>query len=199
MNWGELKQTMTRYLKRSDLVDLYPLWQDMARVRISTECKLSEQEYRSLGIPVAQYVALPFDFIEMRHLAAGRHDLEYVTAQQLNQMALKYGPSGRLRWYTILDNQIELYPVPNEDSEQVLTMHYFAKLPQLVEDSDTNRVLIAFPQLYIYAMMLESAAFRVDQGDQAIYSALWGAFVQELNAKQQAGRFSGDNLIMRAV
>ncbi len=199
MNWGELKKTLTRYLKRSDLVDLYPLWQDLARTRIDTACKLSEQEYRALGVPVAQYVSLPADFIEMRHLAVGRKDLEYVTAQQLNQMALKYGPSGGLRWYTILDNQLEIYPVPDENSQQVLTMHYFAKLPILTQDSDTNRVLTAFPQLYIYAMMLESAAFRVDQGDQAIYSALWNAFTQELNAKQQAGRFSGDNLIMRAV
>lgn len=202
MNWGELYSNLDRYLKRSDLSDMYPLWADLAGKRIDASLRLAETEYRTITVPRSQFIELPGDFIEMRHLEVnyqGGAPVEYVTAGQLDQMRAKYGTSGHLRWYTILNGQLELLPAPGADSEQVLTMYYYAKLAAPGEVGDTNKVLTAFPQLYLYGALIEAAAFREHQADAQTYTALWQGFADSLAARQQAGRFSGDNLTMRAV
>lgn len=202
MTYTDLFKWLDRYLKRSDLVDLYPLWVDMTSKRIDSALRLPEQEYRTITIPKAQFIELPNDFIEMRHLEVnykGGSMVEYVTAGQLDQMRAKYGTSGHLRWFTIMDNQIELLPVPDDDSEQVLTMFYYARLPAYQQESDTNKVLSAYPQLYLYGCLIEAAAFREHDKDAATYSQLYQGFADPLNDRAQAGRFSSDNLVMRAV
>jgi hypothetical protein len=201
MNYGQLKSILTRYLKRDDLTDLYDVWADLTSTRVDAGLELSEQEYRTITIPKAQFISLPGDFITMRHLEvnyAGGAPVEYVTAMQLDQMRIKYGTSGGIRFYTILNNQLELFPPPGPDSEQVLTMYYFAKLPALLQDADTNKVLESYPQLYIYGMMIEAAAFREHKGDSDTYAGLFSAYADSLNDKQSAGRYSGNGLTMRA-
>jgi hypothetical protein len=201
MNLAAFKDLLTRYLKRSDLADLYDDWVGFTSKRIDAQLRLSEQEYRTLSAPKAQFIQLPDDFLEMRHLEvdfAGGRVVEFVTAGQLDAMRVKYGTSGGIRFYTIMNNQLELFPAPGPDSEQVLTMFYFAKLPALVNASDSNKVLTAYPQLYLYGCMMEAGAFREHDKDSTSYATLWRDYSKELNDKQEAGRYSGDALTMRA-
>jgi hypothetical protein len=201
MNLTELKALLDRYLKRKDLADLYDDWIGFTQSRINQQLRLKEQEYRTVTVPTTQFIQLPDDFIEMRHLEvnfAGGAPVEYVTAGQLDAMRSRYGTSGGMRFYTIMDNQLELFPAPAADSEQVLTMFYYAKLPALVQGADSNKVLAAYPQLYLYGCMVEAGAFREHDKDSATYSQLWRDYSKELNTRQQAGRFSGDALTMRA-
>ncbi len=201
MNLQELKALLDRYLKRTDLADLYDDWIGFTQSRINQQLRLAEQEYRSVTKPLNNFIQLPDDFIEMRHLEVnfqGGRSIEYVTAAQLDQMRAKYGTSGGMRFYTILDHQLELFPAPGLDSEQVLTMFYYAKLPALVAAADSNKVLDAYPQLYLYGCMVEAGAFREHEKDTATYAQLWTQYSTELNTRHQAGRFSGDALTMRA-
>ena len=77
-------------------------------------------------------------------------------------------------------------------------MFYYAKLPALVAAADSNKVLDAYPQLYLYGCMVEAGAFREHEKDTATYAQLWTQYSTELNTRHQAGRFSGDALTMRA-
>ena len=201
MTLDELKALLGRYLKRQDLTDLYDDWISFAQSRINQQLRLKEQEYRTVTLPLTASIQLPDDFIEMRHMEvnfAGGRGVEYVTAGQMDRIRAEYGSAGGIKYYTILDNQLELFPAPGVDSEQVLTMYYFAKLPALVSGSDTNKVLSAYPQLYLYACMIDAAAFREHEKDAVTYAQLWLDYSKELNTRQAAGRFSGDVLTMRA-
>ena len=201
MNLTELKALLDRYLKRQDLQDLYDDWIGFTQSRINQQLRLAEQEFRTVSAPKTAFIQLPDDFIEMRHLEVnfqGGRSMDYVTGAQLDAVRAKYGTSGGMRFYTILDQQLELFPPPGVDSEQVLTMFYYAKLPALVQGADTNKVLTAYPQLYLYGCMVEAAAFREHDKDAASYSQLWRDYSHDLNTRHQAGRFSGDALTMRA-
>jgi hypothetical protein len=201
MNLIEFKSLLSRYLKRSDLADLYDDWIGFTSSRINQQLRLAEQEFRTVTLPLQKFIQLPDDFIEMRHMEVnfqGGRVVEYVTAGQLDQMRARYGTGGAIRFFNIVDHQLELFPAPGADSEQVLTMFYYAKLPALVSDTDTNKVLDAYPQLYLYGCMVEAAAFREHDKDAGSYTQLWRDYSKELNTRQQAGRFSGDALTMRA-
>jgi hypothetical protein len=199
MNYGELKTLMDRYLKRQDLRDLYDTWAGFTNQRIDMQLRLKEQEYRTISVPLAQFVALPDDYISMRHLATSTdhgRPMQYVTPDQMDIAALRFRSGGPI-FYTIVNNQLELIPAPTAESEGTLELFYWAKLPLLTLDADTNKVLTEYPNLYVYGMMMEAAAFRMSDGDAQSYSQLWRDYAKELNDRQGAGRF-GANLQMRA-
>ena len=126
MNVGELKTLLDRYLKRDDLRDLYDRWIEFTQLRINMQLRLQEQEYRATTVPVNQYIALPPDYIEMRHIetsADNGRSLQYVTPDQIDLLNNRF-KSGRILFYTIIDNQIELIPGPAEDSVAELEMFY---------------------------------------------------------------------------
>jgi hypothetical protein len=79
-----------------------------------------------------------------------------------------------------------------------LEMVYYAKLPVITADASTNKVLDAYPNLYLYGCMMEAAVFRMDQTDNQNYVQMWKDYAAELNGRQAAGRFSGSPLDMRA-
>jgi hypothetical protein len=202
MNYGEFKTLLTRYLKREDLTDLYASWFEFTCSRIDMQLRLQEQEYRAITKPTSQYVSLPPDFIEMRSLQSslnGGTPLEYVTAKQIDLRNLASVPPGKTCYYTIFNNQVELIAPPSEDSELTLEMIYYAKLVPLTQDSASNKVLEAYPNLYLYGCMLEAANFLKDEQDLKNYAQLWRDYSTELNNKQSAGRHSASNLRMRAV
>ena len=66
MNKGQLNTTITRYLKRDDLIDLYDTWIEFTSTRINTQLRLSEQEYRTTTVPDSQFVQLPPDVVGVR-------------------------------------------------------------------------------------------------------------------------------------
>lgn len=205
MNLGEFRQLLERYLKRQDLRDLYNPWFRFTSKRIDDQLRLKEQEYRAVTTPIAQYISLPPDFIEMRALQTnvnGGTPLLYMTAQQLDYRRLARALSNnpqQTMFYTILDNQLEIIPAPTADNTVGLEMIYFAELPDISQADQTNKVLTAYPNLYLYGCMYEAACFLKDEQDKESYATLWRDYAKELNDRQQAGRYSGSYLRMRAV
>jgi hypothetical protein len=114
-------------------------------------------------------------------------------------LANQFIKSGPIATYSILDTQLELIPAPTVDSVAELEMVYYAKLPIITADSATNKVLSAYPNLYLYGCMMEAAVFRMDQTDGQNYVQMWKDYATELNDRQAAGRFSGSPLDMRAT
>jgi hypothetical protein len=200
MNLGEFKSLLTRYLKRGDLTDLYNDWVLFTSLRIDQQLRLKEQELVDVSVPTDRIWPLPADFIEMRNLSSSAHGgtpIRYTTLRGI-EAANDLQPGGPIRKYSIYDNTLELIPAPSVDSVAELTMVYFAKLPPLTQDSSTNAVLTAYPNLYLYGCMMEAAVFRMDATDNQNYKQMWVDYARELNDREQVGRFSGSPLDMRA-
>jgi hypothetical protein len=201
MNLGEFKSLLDRYLKRNDLRDLYNDWFLFTSLRIDQQLRLKEQEYRTITVPTERYIPLPPDFIEMRSLQTSANGGLPIRLKTLRgaDLANQFIKSGPIATYAILDTQLELIPAPNADSVAELEMVYYAKQPVITADAATNKVLDAYPNLYLYGCMMEAAVFRMDQTDNQNYAQMWKDYAAELNDRQAAGRFSGSPLDMRAT
>lgn len=204
MNLGELKTSIRRYLKRTDLDDVIPDWIQFAQRRIDTEMRLPEQEYRTTTTANLAFLPLPQDWIEMRNVQVdfdGNYALSYLTPEQLDNMSrtLKGESPNPIQFYTIVNNQIELIPAPGDDTETIIELFYYAREPALVNNSDTTKILTKFSQLYIYGVMVEAMPFLEHQAGQASWQQMFDEFARILNQRAQAGRFSGNSIQMRAV
>ena len=204
MNLLQLITIIKRYLKRTDLDDLLPDWIEFAQRRIDMDMRLPEQEFRSTTTPTTRFISLPLDWIEMRNIQVnfdGNFSLQYLTPEQLDNAsrALKGDSPNPIQFYTIMDTQLELVPPPTADSEVTLEMFYYARQASLASDEDTTKVLLVYPQLYIYAVMVEAMPFLEHAAGQASWFQMYTDYARLLNERAQAGRFSGNSIQMRAV
>jgi hypothetical protein len=201
MNYGEFKTLVRTYIKRTDLDDLIPTWVAMAGLRIDSDCKLAAQEYRTTTPAVAQYIPLPADFIEMRNIQVdyrGQLALEYLTPEQLDNMTFQR-LEGPPRFYTIFNNQVELYPQGTAESELTLELFYFAKNPDLTSDLQETKVLSQHPQLWLYAVMVEAMPFLEHESGQASWATMYRDMAEVLNTRAESARYSGNSIQMRAT
>ncbi len=203
MNRAEFLVLAERYLKRTDLADLYSAFLEMAEARINQVMRLSEMEFRSQSTPTEAFWLLPSDFIEMRHIQTeleGRpRPLEYIAPETAdNVRRLTSGQQG-YQFYTILNNQIELIPHPNSESTTLVEMFYYARVPALVAAADTNPVVTNYPNLYLYAFMAEAGMYRESLQAAQSWLGMFDAYAKQLNDSAAAGRYSGNALQLRAI
>lgn len=204
MNLGQLKTIIKRYLKRTDLDDVIPDWIEFSQRRIDSDLRLPEQEYRTQTVANLAFLPLPNDWLEMRNIQVnfdGNYSLQYLTPEQLDNMSrvLKGETPNPIQFYTIMNNQIELIPAPDSDTETIVEMFYYAREPALINDLDTTKILTLYPQLYTYAVMVEAMPFLEHESGQATWDSMYTRLRDLLNTRAQAGRFSGNSMQMRAV
>jgi len=201
MTRAELITLFERYLKRNDLTDVYSDFIQMAEARINAVMRLSETETRSTSTPTAAHWSLPSDFVEMRHIqvtASGEaYPIEYLTPEQADDQRRLL--TGNYKFYTLLNNSIEIIPHPTASSDTEVEMFYYAKVDALVLDADTNDIVTNYPNLYLYAMMGEAALYREAGAQAQQWLGSFDAFSDQLNNRAQSARFSGNSMQMRAV
>lgn len=197
MTLGDLKTEVAAYLHRTDLDDRITFWAQLAGRRIDGDARLPEMEYRATADGTNTFIPLPADYITMRNLQTGTGEvLEYVTPEQLDRLRYANITSG---FYTIMDGQLEVLNTPDSANPLPLEIFYFARNPLLSADADTNKVITAYPQLYLYATLMEAALFLVDDAAVQRWTSLYTAEVQMRNEQAQQGRFGGNALTMRSL
>ncbi len=203
MTRAEFLSLFERYLKRADLADIYADFLLMTEARINAMMRLPEMEIRATSTPKEAFWLLPDDWIELRHIQAavngGPRPLEYVTPEQADlKRRLLRGNYGAA-FYTIVDNALEVIPHPTTESETELEIFYYAKVPPLVNDADTNLVVTNYPNLYLYGMLAEAALYRESQELASQWLSTFMAYANDLNTRGQSARFGGNSMQMRAV
>lgn len=139
----------------------------LAEHRLQREMRLRVMERRGTNttIPKKEGIALPnkripgdWDvYMEMREVGLRTNrpvNLEYITPDWYTD---KSAVSGVPQFYTIIGREILFAPIP--DNEYTILLAYYAQIPPLSAEQPTNDVLLTYPDLYLYATLVESAAY----------------------------------------
>lgn len=198
-NFGELKTAIANYAHRSDLTDMMSTFVSLASSRINKMLRVKEMEERATDSISSSPHPTPNDMIEMRNFqitnGGNREALRYLTPEQIDA---EYGSagSGLPRAYTVFDSQIELGPTP--DGTYAAEMYYIAKVSALSADSDTNDVLTYYPEIYLYASLMEAAIYTEDDELAQKWLGLFEQEVYRANEATKRARYSGNSLQVRA-
>lgn len=189
MNYGELKAAVKGYLHRGDVDAMLPVWLQLAEARIyggeinTPPLRITEMAHStSMAGP-----ARPADFLAARVIhedGQPRHTLTLVPLESLAKS------SGAFAW-----DGAELSLSP--DQSFPVTMHYWRRLPALVDDADTNALLTRAPGVYLSAMLVEGGRWARDDELGAREAANYTSAVNALHSADAAARFSGGVLTMR--
>ncbi len=198
-NYAQLIAAISANLKRDDITDQYSTFVQFAEARFNRTLRLSEMETRATSMIYAgeEYAALPTDFLALRDIQinyAGKTiSLEYLAPNRMND--INSGASGVIAYYTIIDYQIQVAPLPIADTQ--IEVVYYAKIPAL-ETATSNWLLSKSPDVYLWGALVEAEAYLVNDKRIGIWKARMDEALNELRQADASLKWGASPLQMRA-
>ena len=189
--YATLKTAIGDFLNRDDLTSVIPTFIQMAEARINRELRHWQMETKTTASASGQYTTLPTDWIETIRLDVdGGPRLQLVSHAEMQAMrADAEDTGGEPCFYAFVAGQIELFPSP--DSTYTLNHVYVASITALSADDDTNWLMTAGPELYLYGALLHSAPYLVEDNRQPVWGSLYANALEGLNSTSSKARTSG--------
>ncbi|WP_146125269.1 phage adaptor protein [Burkholderia multivorans] len=172
-SYDDLQKVVATYLQRANLTAQIPLFIQLAEVRLRNIIRTLPQQvqlpYTLVPGQGSQIVALPSDYGAMIRVTYNSIPMTYITPDQLQlEKANDY-----LYEYTIIGTNILLQTYI--DGSSALTMYYYQELQGLSDSNESNWLLEDYPNLYLYATLLEATPYLID--DERI--EVWEGMLQE--------------------
>lgn len=191
MNLRELKAAVASYAVRTEEELPLALLITLAESKFTASVKhrLAERQQDIAVTKGARSFPLPADFQAARSIKIAGRPLVLASIDVLD------GSPGCTDRYAIVGNAVHLHSAPAEAVTIALT--YYARVPALTEAAPTNWLLTAFPDVYLYAALVEFAIWSQDADAQARYPALLGVALGNLAADHTRSAYSGSTLQVR--
>jgi hypothetical protein len=197
-NYGTLKTAIADFLNRDDLAVVIPQFVTLAQAQINRKIRSHRQITRGALTINTQFEALPADWLETIRITMDANPIRVLTQISMDDLT---------RYRTATDNttdapvyfshngtDIELFPTPSTSYTGEIT--YYAKVPALVADGDTNWLLTNHPDVYLYCALVHSAPYLKDDARLAIWAGLMAQAFGEIEEESNSARF-GSPLRMR--
>ncbi len=190
MTLEELRKMVEAYSKRTDLRDhnFLDMIIELSAIKISRDVHMVEME-RIASLNVVDKIGLPDGYVGMRSVRAlgvrAETTLIAVSSDQFNMQ------HRMISVYMIKNGQIHIHGTAD------LTINYFVRPEKLVSNADTNFVLEAAPELYLYATLMQvwTSLLDVDAFENARLS--YQGEVERVNINYGQQTFGSNKRIAR--
>jgi hypothetical protein len=185
--YSDLQAAVADWLERGDLAGRIPDFITLAESRLNRmlRLRLMEGEAGLSSTAGARTIPLPAGFTEpvalWRELDSGREPLRFVDPAAMTVSAT----AGQPRAWTISGGAIA-FERPC-DQAYGFTLRMLSGLA-LSAAAPTNPVLAAYPDLYLFAALVEAAPYLRDADLLAMFSARLDAALAEVSAKEARSR-----------
>lgn len=177
-NYSDLKSSIADWLVRSDLTAVIPDFIRLAEAQMERVLRVRQMMNRATANLDTEYSLLPGDFLAVRtYKLEGSSPLEYVTSDWMDD---QFVTTGEPRYYTIVGNQIRVYPSP--DTTYVGELTYYQKLNRLSNTVTSNWLLESSPDAYIYGALLQAAPYLQDDARAPVWQGLYQSAIEALKS-----------------
>lgn len=191
--YGELKTTIADYLHRADLTSYIPGFVEFANARINDELRIDAMLQIADTTLNGEFNALPTGFIAMRSIESASGPLVYMTPEAMSEFSQTGAVPDPAR-YTIMAQQLRLYPIP---SALPVTMSYYKAFANFAVDADTNWLLTNRPDLYLFGSLVNAASFLVDDPRIAIWEQRFQQALAGVRRQQATSAAGAASLVIR--
>lgn len=193
-DYGTLKTKVEDYTHRSDLTDEIPSFIQLAESRINSDLEDFAMESRASYtiLSGSRFVTLPSDMRKLMNVqVAVSGGIRPLLPLSLIQMDALHPNliSGTPDHYNIIGDQMEIRDIVGEDTD--MEIYYQYRLAGFSDDTDTNDILDKYPNIYLYAALMEWLLFV--QGDERmkIFTDAYTAEVIRINDEAEDRKLSG--------
>jgi hypothetical protein len=195
--YSDLTAAIAAWLNRSDLTPQIPTFIQLAHTRLNRDLRLARMETRASAntLPGNAMLALPEDFLEMRHVRLATDPPIILRAANPAEIDALGAVRGLPRAYATIGRALRLGPTPDAATGVALT--YYARVPPLSPDNDGNWLLEEAPDVYLYAALAESAPYLHEDARVQTWAALYDRALDSLRTADLKARWGGSNLTSR--
>ena len=197
-SYANLKTNIADYLARQDLTDKIPMFISLAEKRLNRDLRLRQTLQQSTYSLTSGYkVPTPADFLEMKDIHIDANpvvNLNFKTVSQFYRLSNSSG-SGVPINYTLVSDNFVLAPRPTGSS--TINMTYY-KIPQVLSDANpSNEYLEACPDLLLYASLVESAPFLMDDARLVTWEQLYTRGLTSITKSDEQSEFPAQPLAVQ--
>ncbi|MBH9642349.1 phage adaptor protein [Burkholderia vietnamiensis] len=198
-------------LNRRDLTDQIPTFIRMAENAVDSDdrFRITQAVVRSQALIDGSqadhwgqyFLPVPHDYLSMQNNRVldlpppARIDL--VTQTQMDDLRQVVTQNGPPQYYSIVGETMELLPSPAVGQTFTMQMVYYAKVPPLGPNNQTNWLLRWFPNVYLYGALLHSAPYLKDDERIAVWKSFYEQLAEQITAADGRAQFSGSTMKMR--
>ncbi|MEX3923068.1 hypothetical protein AB4Y36_03465 [Paraburkholderia sp. BR10936] len=159
-SYDDFQEYVALALQRSNLGDLIPLFIQQAEIRLRDLFNDFPQQkaepyilYPAAGTNV---IALPSDFSTISKVLYGNHVLRFIPMSAVDHSNTLY------HGHMFSEDGNNLYLQTQVGGQTQLTIYYFKELDQLSDSNQSNWLLEEYPNVYLYATLVEAAMHIMD-------------------------------------
>lgn len=197
-NYYELKNTITDYLARSDLVFAIPDFIRLAEERLRRDLRTRQMLVVATASTVGgeSKIGLPTDFLEMRDIHLNTIPISSLSYEAPNAFysSSRSTESGIPRTYTVLASELQFSPIP--DTAYTVQMLYYAKPPLLSDTNINNVFLVNYPDALLYAALGEAEPYLMNDARLQVWASLYDRSIMSINNSDQSSEYSGQPMSM---
>lgn len=193
--YTELVDAVINHLDDDSLTERVAEFIALAEARHKREVRIREMLSRSELTISSRFTSLPSDFLDFKYLRlrspyqGGRRYVPNFDELNLNELTEVSTNQKRMpRFFTVHDS-IEVDSEP--DQSYTADLHYYVQLEALSEGATTNALLERAPDVYLYAALMASAPFLVNDERLQTWGELYGQARDELNRSERQSRRGG--------
>jgi hypothetical protein len=197
-SYDNLKTNIADYLARGDLNDKIPMFVALAEKRLNRDLRLRQTLQQSTyTLDSGFQVPTPSDFLEMKDIHIDANpivNLNFKTVSQFYRLDNVSG-SGNPINYTLVSNNFVLAPRPTGSS--TINMTYY-KIPKVLSDTNSsNEYLDVCPDLLLYASLVESAPFLMNDERLTTWEALYTRGLTSITKSDEQSEFPAQPLAVQ--
>ena len=197
-SYDNLKTNIADYLARSDLTEKIPMFVSLAEKRLNRDLRLRQMLQQSTYSLTSGYkVPTPTDFLEMKDIHIDANpvvNLNFKTVSQFYRLG-NSSSTGQPINYTLVSDNFVLAPRPV--SGATINMTYY-KIPKVLSDTNpSNEYLEVCPDLLLYASLVESAPFLMDDARLQTWEALYTRGLTSITKSDEQSEFPAQPLAVQ--
>ena len=197
-SYDNLKTNIADYLARQDLTDKIPMFVSLAEKRLNRDLRLRQMLQQSTYTLTSGYtVPTPADFLEMKDIHIDANpvvNLNFKTVSQFYRLG-NSSTTGQPINYTLVSDNFVLAPRPV--SGATINMTYY-KIPKVLSDTNpSNEYLEVCPDLLLYASLVESAPFLMDDERLVTWENLYTRGLTSITKSDEQSEFPAQPLAVQ--
>lgn len=199
MTTATLRTDIAAWMNRTDLTAQIPGFIRIAESRFALDLRSWQMVTLATLVQTEGegYIKVPADWLEWDKLSINDRALDYVKPDVMQQFIR----AGRSRGvYSMVGGNLIVNGVIGEGFPDVtVDATYYARIPPLVQDADTNWLLDTYPALYLYASLASACRFVKDDQRAAGYSDMYTNLLGDINSNAIKAPLSGSQWRQRAA
>jgi hypothetical protein len=196
-SYTELQASVSEFANRADLSPaLLADFIVLAESEFNNRLRMVDQENYADFTITGRITPLFADLAQIRSIEYKGSPVKPMSYASPEVMSRLVTTGGAPLFYSQRGVWIEVLPI---QTNTVVTMTYWRKIPALTTFEPTNWLLQAHPNLYLYETLRQVAIWAKDDASIVRYGDLLASYMRKLEVADTNRRFGGTSLAMRTA